>query len=96
MKRLLENFKEQLLDPKVSDERASNLSGFITSGYECGCDNRWRMERYSSEIIYEVDLFRAMLTDEEMARLPDGVMRRMDMAYTEAKAYEKEYCVSAS
>jgi hypothetical protein len=28
--------------------------------------------------------------------LPDGVMRRMDMAYTEAKAYEKEYCVSAS
>jgi hypothetical protein len=30
MKRLLENFKEQLLDPKVSDERASNLSGFIT------------------------------------------------------------------
>ena len=46
MKRLLENFKEQLLDPKVSDERASNLSGFITSGYECGCDNRWRMERY--------------------------------------------------
>jgi hypothetical protein len=54
------------------------------------------MERYSGEIIFKVDLFRAMLTDEEMARLPDGVMRRMDMAYTEAKAYEKEYCVSAS
>lgn len=96
MKRLLENFKEQLLDPKVSDERASNLSGFITSGYECGCDNRWRMERYYREIIYKVEMFRAMLTKDEAERLPDGVMRRMDMAYTEAKAYEKEYCVSAS
>ena len=70
MKRLLENFKEQLLDPKVSDERASNLSGFITSGYECGCDNRWRMERYYREIIYKVEMFRAMLTKDETERLP--------------------------
>lgn len=96
MKRLLANFKEQLLDPQVSSERASNLSGFITAGYECGCDNRWRMERYASDIIYKVNLFRAMLTDEEMARLPDGVVRRMDLAYEEAKAYEQECCVSAS
>lgn len=94
--RLLEDFKEQLLDPEVSDERVSNLSGFITLGYECGCDNRWRIKSHYREIIHNVDTFRAMLTNDEMERLPDGVIRRMDEAYKEAKAYEKERCVPAS
>lgn len=93
---IISNLRDQVMDPKTSEERISSITSFLTCGYEVGGDNENTIERFFSHMISQIDEFLQPLSDEEKEALPNGVMRRLTDARNEAEAYAEKVRKEAS
>ena len=82
--------RARVLDPQATEEDIANVTSLLSGGYEFGADNSDAIARFYDSIIKNVDEFLGPLSASQRLGLPNGVLKRLTSARSEALEYRSK------